>query len=159
MSGLGGLAQVALAGTLCALLIWAAASDMQRYVIPNRICLSLLLLYPGYAISLTPAEIGVAAAIAASVFVIGAGLFSFGIMGGGDVKLLAAMSLWAGGAYFPSFVVLTAAAGGMLALWWSPLLRFFFPSIALAKAANGRPAVPYGAAIAVGGVFVAINLY
>lgn len=159
MSGLGGLAQVALVGTLCALLIWAAASDMQRYIIPNRICLSLLALYPGYAIGLSPNEVGIAAAIAICVFAIGAALFSFGIMGGGDVKLLAAVSLWAGGTYFPAFVILTAAAGGVLAVWWSPLLRHFFPSIALAKAANGRPAIPYGAAIAVGGVFVAINLY
>ena len=65
----GGMAQFALVATLCALLIWAAASDMQRYLIPNRICLSLLVLYPGYAVGLTPAEIGIAAAIAASVFV------------------------------------------------------------------------------------------
>jgi prepilin peptidase CpaA len=159
MSGLGGLAQIALVGTLCALLIWAAFSDMQRYVIPNRICLSLLVLYPGYAIGLAPSEVGIAAAIALGVFVIGAGLFSFGIMGGGDVKLLAAVSLWAGGAYFPTFVVLTSAAGGVLALWWSPLLRRFFPTTTVAKAANGRPAIPYGVAIAAGGLFVAVNLY
>jgi prepilin peptidase CpaA len=159
MSGLGGLAQFALVGTLCALLMWAAASDMQRYVIPNRICLSLLVLYPGYAVTLSPTEIGIAAAIAATVFAIGAGLFSFGIMGGGDVKLLAATSLWAGAAYFPAFLMLTAAAGGVLALWWGPLIRYFFPSIAVAKAANGRPAIPYGVAIAAGGLFVAVNLY
>jgi prepilin peptidase CpaA len=159
MSGLGEFAQLALVGSLCALLIWAAASDMQRYIIPNRICLALVALYPGYAIGLTPAEIGIAAAIAVCVFAIGAGLFSFGIMGGGDVKLLTAVSLWAGGAYFPAFVLLTAAAGGLLALWWNPLLRHFFPAIAVAQAANGRPAIPYGAAIAVGGVFVAINLF
>jgi prepilin peptidase CpaA len=159
MSSLGGLAQVALVGTLCALLIWAAASDMQRYIIPNRICLSLVVLYPAYAIGLAPAEVGIAAAIAVGVFAFGAGLFAFGIMGGGDVKLLAAVSLWAGSAYFPVFAVLTAAAGGVLALSWHPVLRYFFPAAALARAANGRPAIPYGAAIAVGGVFVAINLY
>jgi prepilin peptidase CpaA len=159
MSGSGGLAQIALVGTLCVLLVWAAASDMHRYIIPNRISLSLLILYPGYAVTLSPAEIGVATAIAAAVFLVGAALFSFGIMGGGDVKLLAATSLWAGGAYFPVFVMLTAAAGGVLALWWGPLIRWFFPSVALAKAANGRPAIPYGVAIAAGGLFVAINLY
>lgn len=159
MSGLGGLAQVALVGTLCALLIWAAASDMQRYIIPNRICVSLLVLYPGYAIGLAPSEVGIALAIALGVFAVGAGLFSFGIMGGGDVKLLASVSLWAGSTYFPTFVVLTAAAGGVLALWWGPVIRHFFPTIALAKAANGRPAIPYGVAIAVGGLFVAVNLY
>ena len=71
----------------------------------------------------------------------------------------AATSLWAGGALFPTFLILTAAAVGVLARWWGPVLRFFFPSVALAKAANGRPAIPYGVAIAAGGLFVAINLY
>lgn len=159
MSGLGGLAQTATVVALCALLIWAAASDVQRYVIPNRISISLLVLYPGYALTLSPAQIGIAASIAVGVFLLGAVLFSYGIMGGGDVKLLAATSLWAGGAYFPAFLVLTTIAGGLLALWWGPLLRFCFPATAMAKAANGRPAIPYGVAIAAGGLFVAANLY
>ena len=159
MSGLGGLAEIAVIVTLCGLLVWAAASDMHRYVIPNRICLSLLILYPAYALTLSPTQIGVAAAIAGSVFLIGAVLFSYGIMGGGDVKLLAATSLWAGGTFFPAFVILTALAGGLLALWWGPILRYFFPAIAMAKSANGRPAVPYAVAIAAGGLFVAVNLY
>ena len=159
MSGLGELAQFALIVALCALLVWAAASDMQRYVIPNRICLALFFLYPAYALSLSPAEIGIAAAIAAVVFAIGAGLFAYGLMGGGDVKLLAVVSLWAGGAYFPTFLVLTTVVGGFLAIWWGPLLRYCFPSIAMGKSANGRPAVPYGVAIAAGGLFVALHLY
>jgi prepilin peptidase CpaA len=159
MSGLGELAQFALIATLCVLLLWAAASDMQRYIIPNRICLSLLFLYPGYALGLSASEIGIAAALAASVLAVGAGLFAFGIMGGGDVKLLAAVSLWAGGDHFLLFLLLTTMAGGFLGLSWGPLLRYFFPAIATAKAANGRPAIPYGVAIAVGGFFVAINLY
>ena len=159
MADFGGLAQFALVGTLCALLVWAAASDVRHYIIPNRTCLSILLLYPGYAVTLTPGEIGIAALIATIVFAIGAGLFSFGIMGGGDVKLLAATSLWAGGAYFPAFMIMTAFAGFVLAMWWTPLLRHFFPSVAAATSGNGRPAVPYGAAIAVGGLFVATKIY
>jgi prepilin peptidase CpaA len=159
MSGLGELGHFALIATLCVLLAWAAASDMQRYIIPNRICLSLLFLYPGYALGLSASEIGTAAALAAAVFAVGAGLFAVGIMGGGDVKLLAAVSLWAGGDHFPLFLILTTFAGGLLGLSWGPLLRYFFPAIAMAKAATGRPAIPYGVAIAVGGFFVAINLY
>jgi prepilin peptidase CpaA len=159
MSGLAGLAQIALVGTLCALLVWAAASDLQNFVIPNRICLSLLALYPGYAAGQAPFDIGLSAAIAASVFIAGAAFFAFGVMGGGDVKLLAAMSLWAGGTYFPAFLLLTTLAGGALAMGWDPLIRHFFPRIATGRAGNGRPAIPYGVAIAVGGVFVAVNLY
>lgn len=158
MSGFGALIQFTLVATLCALLIWAAISDVQRYIIPNRICISLLILYPGHAMTLAPSEIALAATLAAAVFAIGAGLFSFGIMGGGDVKLLAATSLWAGGSYFIPFMWMTATAGGLLALWWGPMLRNFLPWVPSAKAANGRPAIPYGLAIAVGGLFVAVNL-
>ena len=159
MSGLGGLVQIAMIAALCALLIWAAASDMQRYVIPNRICLALLALYPGYALTLPLTQIGIAAAIAVGVFLFGAMLFSYGVMGGGDVKLLAVTSLWAGGTFFPAFVILTSIAGGLLAISWGPVLCRFFPAIAMAKSASGRPAVPYGIAIAAGGLFVAANLY
>jgi prepilin peptidase CpaA len=158
MSGSGSLVQLVLVGTLSALLIWAAASDLQRYVIPNRICAALVILYPGYAVALPPFELLTACGIAASVLAIGAGLFSFGIIGGGDVKLLAATSLWAGGSYFVPFLLVTAAAGGVLALWWHPWLQYYFPDTPPMKAANGRPAIPYGAAIATGGLFVAINL-
>ena len=89
---------------------------------------------------------------------IGAGLFALGIMGGGDVKLFAVTALWAGGPFIVLLLVTTAAAGGILALWWDRLLRFFSPTTPSLKAANGRPAIPYGAAIAAGGLIVAVNL-
>src|SRR5690606_25919442 len=42
---------VLLIQALAALLVWAAISDLRRFVIPNRVSLSIALLYPAYVLS------------------------------------------------------------------------------------------------------------
>ena len=51
-------------------------------------------------------------------FVVGAILFSRGWLGGGDVKLLTAATLWVGPAGTPTLLLLTSVLGGGLALLW-----------------------------------------
>lgn len=158
MPGLGSLIQLAVVGTLCVLLIWAAVSDARSYIIPNRVCAGLFILFPAYALSQAPIDIGIAVGIAAAVFAVGATLFHFGLMGGGDVKLLTGVSLWAGGSQFLPFLLMTSLAGGFLALSYLFVFQYLAPCLPAMKSANGRPAVPYGVAISVGGLFVAANL-
>src|SRR5882762_5052656 len=70
----------------------AAFEDLRRLVIPNRLTLALCVLWPFYlaiAPNLGLASGGLAAGCAAAVFVVGALLFARGLIGGGDVKLLA----------------------------------------------------------------------
>ena len=50
------------------------------------------------------------------MFLLGALLFAFGLFGGGDVKLVAAMALWTGFADLPRFLLIMGAAGGLLGL-------------------------------------------
>ena len=50
------------------------------------------------------------------VFVAGALLFSRGLIGGGDVKLLTAATLWAGPGLTPALLIVTALLGGLLTL-------------------------------------------
>src|SRR3982750_2069462 len=82
---------------LAALLIVAAAIDMRTFTISNRLNLTVALLAPVYwllvALSSGP---GMAIQLVAGtgVFVILAGAFYAGMMGGGDVKLAAALALW-----------------------------------------------------------------
>ncbi len=66
-----------------------------------------------------PSLYGALAAIgcAAAVFLGGAVLFARGYLGGGDVKLLAAATLWAGPAGTPTLLMLTGVLGGALALF------------------------------------------
>src|SRR3712207_6818335 len=82
---------------LGALLMIAAVGDARRFVIPNWLCATVAALslpywwasggtlWPGYAL-----QIGLAAAALAAL----AALFAAGLMGGGDVKLIAALALW-----------------------------------------------------------------
>ena len=60
--------------------------------------------------------IGLALACAAVVFGAGTAAFAAGALGGGDVKLLAAASLFAGPGLISDFLLVTALAGGVLGL-------------------------------------------
>jgi prepilin peptidase CpaA len=81
-----------------------------------------------------------------AVFTILAGAFYAGMMGGGDVKLAAALALWFSPRSTIQFLVLTSLAGGVLTLGVLAWHR--------AKRREGRPEVPYGVAIAFGGLAI-----
>ena len=57
-----------------------------------------------------------AVATAAAVLVVGITVWRCGWLGGGDVKLIAALSLWAGPGHLASLLLATALCGGLLAL-------------------------------------------
>lgn len=139
----------------------AAASDALWMRIPNALILCLL---AGYAVTtaLSPPgwiEFAASAAVAGAILATGAALFAGGVMGGGDVKLLAVTGLWIGPAETPALLVLTALAGGVLTLG-----LVFCRAVGLQRLAGGRIAalhhpmdrVPYGIAIAAAAVAVAV---
>ncbi len=91
------------------------------------------------------------------VLAIGFGLFAAGFIGGGDAKMLAAVGLWFGWPAVGTFLVLTAIAGGILAIamkLWS--------LIEIEKEVRGgawikrwltfKGDLPYGIAIAAGAI-------
>ena len=138
----------------------AAVEDLRRLVIPNPVVLGLGVLWPlqlasGAVVSLPAAAVAIF--YAAAVFAAGALLFWRGLMGGGDVKLLAVATLWAGPASTPALLITTAVLVGLLTLaLLSPLaLRAVFAPAAAADAAKRRP-VPYGVAIAGAALIVTI---
>src|SRR5687768_13153046 len=97
------------------LLVWAAVTDFWTFKIPNRVSLSVALLYPAYVLAdPQPVEWIPAAGIALGPSATGAFAFSRGWLGGGDVKLFAASVLWAGPELLPEFLVVTTIAGGLL---------------------------------------------
>ncbi|MEQ9361417.1 MAG: hypothetical protein RLO05_06905, partial [Rhodospirillales bacterium] len=55
-------------------------------------------------------------AVAAAVLAGGTALFAMGAFGGGDVKLMAAVSLWVGPSACLDFILVTALFGGAIAL-------------------------------------------
>jgi len=146
-----------------ALSIWAAICDLRRFVIPNRACLGIVALYPAY-ILLSPFPLDWAGAllVGAVVLAVGFGAFSLRLIGGGDAKLLAAGALWAGPDLLAPYIFITALAGGALALIAMAPWRALLPVVLINLGAEARvvraAALPYGIAIATGGLFVAWRL-
>ncbi len=134
---------------LAAILIVAAVVDVRTFTISNRLNLTVALLAPVYwvSVALSPwPDMAVQIAAAATVFVLFACAFYAGMMGGGDVKLAAALALWFSPFATLKFLVLTSLAGGVLTL---ALLMWH-----RAQNREGRPEIPYGVAIAFGGLAI-----
>ncbi|NIR45889.1 MAG: hypothetical protein GWM93_17080 [Gemmatimonadetes bacterium] len=155
------LALLAFAG----LVFSAALSDILRYRIPNRICLGLVLLYPAYALAADqPVAWLPGLAVALASLLAGFVLFLVNACGAGDAKLFAAVALWAGPTLILPFGLYTSLAGGVMVLFlWVRHRLSQAPSMELALQAAAEPGfskqpMPYGAAIAVGGLYVAFTL-
>ena len=152
------LLQVAALLIFPALVIAGAVTDLASFTIPNRLNLALAAAYPlvALAVGRPLPEIGFALAIGFGALVIAVGMFAAGWIGGGDAKLFAAAALWLGWPASVSFVMVTALAGGALALlllnvraaWLKPYLAGA-PGW-LARLTTKDEAVPYGVAIALG---------
>ena len=143
-----------LLGILALLLIVAAVIDVRTFTISNRLNLAVALMAPLYwwsaHLPLWP-DIGIQVAIAAGVFALLAVAFYAGMMGGGDVKLAAALALWFSPQSTLRFLVFMSIAGGVLTLVVVGLHRL--------KKKPGKPEVPYGVAIAVGGLLILIQRF
>jgi prepilin peptidase CpaA len=80
------------------------------------------------------------------VFVLLALAFQVGMMGGGDVKLAAALALWFSPGATLRFLIYMSLAGGVLTVCLWILHR--------RRKKSGRPKIPYGVAIAIGGLTI-----
>ena len=137
----------ALAG---AILAAAAVSDGRSRLIPNAAPLALAAL--GLAHAAVGGELAASLAVSLGFFVLGFLAFAFGVMGGGDAKLLAAVGLWIPPAALHDFFTVTALTGAVLALVVVARRRL---SAALSgEAVADVASVPYGAAIAAGAGYV-----
>jgi len=140
---------LALLGLLAATLVWIAAVDIRTYTISDRLNLAIALLAPVYWLSagvpLWP-EAAIRVGVGVTVFLLFAGAFYLNVMGGGDVKLASALALWFTPYETLTLIVIMSIAGGVLTLIVIGVHR--------ARKKIGRPEVPYGVAIAVGGLWL-----
>lgn len=148
---------------LPALMILAAVSDCASLRIPNWLTgLTALAFFPmAWASAMPLAEFGWHLLAGAMLFFAGYALFALRLFGGGDAKLMAAAGLWFGTSQSVNFLVMTALAGGALALIvaaWSFLsLGWDINGGARSLPMRQRlkqwaPKVPYGIALAVGAI-------
>jgi prepilin peptidase CpaA len=148
--------------------LWGAISDFSRFIIPNRVCLAIAALYPAYVLANGGAiDWQGGALLSAATFAVGAVLFALRLAGGGDIKFMTAIMLWVGPELFWPFMMVTALAGGVLAVavllangaWRSVAVRVIGMASGLEQAALPQTLhVPYGIAIAAGGLFAAVHL-
>lgn len=139
-----------------ALVLYAAVSDIATMTIPNWVSIAAALLFPlaAWLAGLSALQIGLHVAVGLVMFFVGFGLFSLGIVGGGDVKVIAAVSIWTGVAALSSFGFAMTLAGGVLALALLLVRRAAKPSETtpafLNRLLNPKKGIPYAVAIAVG---------
>lgn len=142
---------ICMIGLLAGLLVAAAVTDIRSRIISNRLNAAIALLavpwwfalgYGGYDILF---QIGLAAAL----LVVFAIFFALRMMGGGDVKLLAALGLWLPLTKMLILLEWMAIGGGVLTLGMLVAHRI--------RRAPGKPEIPYGVAIVGAGLLVLAN--
>ncbi|MGE3301757.1 MAG: prepilin peptidase [Hyphomonadaceae bacterium] len=157
------MASLLFAAAFAGLLLWAAASDLATMEIPNRISIIMAALYPAAALvcGMEPLSILFHMGLGAAALAIGWGLFSLGVFGGGDAKVIAAAAIWTGPAVLLPFLLVTAIAGGGLAALALVTRARFKPADGMPSFVNrflGERGVPYAVAIAAGGLAIVARL-
>jgi prepilin peptidase CpaA len=139
---------------------YAAASDLLTMRIANSVSLGLVVAFLVIALiaGMTAEEMLIHFAIGAALLVAGMLLFGLNLVGGGDVKLLAAAGLWIGYDQLAPFLLYVTIFGGALALLLLAYRRFPatalpLPAWAARLHAEGE-GMPYGIAIAAGALVV-----
>jgi prepilin peptidase CpaA len=141
-----------IAALLAAALLRAAWGDLQTRIIPNWLNLTIAAGAPLWwwatGWSLWP-DVAIQIGFAVGIFAIFATCFAIGAMGGGDVKLITALSLWLPLSPLVRMLFVMAVLGGIVTLITLVLHRL--------HKRGGTPEVPYGVAISVAGLWVFAN--
>ena len=149
----GGFFSYGLLAALAIALTYAAITDLRRRQIDNWLNGAIALAAPLFWLASGQGlvDVGFHIVIALVIFILLAVLFAFGLMGGGDVKLLTALALWIDPISFVKLLVLMSVLGGLLTLVM--VIDHY------ARKRQGRIAVPYGIAISCAGIWIIFSEY
>lgn len=137
-----------LVALLAILMIVAAVSDLRSRSISNGLNAAIALLVIPYWIATGMAawpDIALQFGAAFAVFLVFAGLFAIGAMGGGDVKMIGGVMLWIPLPLFIPMLTLMAIGGGILSA-----VMLIHSKI---RPSDKMIEVPYGVAIAAAGLW------
>lgn len=150
------------------LLVAAAVFDIWKYIIPNSIPVALAVLFVATAL-LVPFGIDWIShiALAFATLLCGLVLYRFRVLGGGDIKLIVAVTLWTGLEGWTTYMSYAAIGGGALALSLLLLRRLLTGLLVLIPASEtfSRPrillpgdSIPFGVAVAGAAIVLAGQL-
>ena len=143
-------------------LLGAAISDILWLRIPNWLsvllvaCFVAYALIAGFGVDFVAWRLGLGLGILLLGFVV----YNFGLLGGGDVKLIAASAVWVGPNELAMFLLLIALFGGVLAASVFILRKSILPIPGwlvrqqwFSRLITDGKGIPYGVAICAGGIF------
>lgn len=149
----------------------AAYCDIRWRRIPNQLTIALAVCGLAFNAASGPKSLLLCAAVMMGVFAAGSVAFSAGMLGGGDVKLLAAGSALLNYPDFLQFILYTVFAGGILALVTAGvhgrlkqtlanvfgLLRPMLYRGSIAPAVRSHLSLPYAVAISAGSLIFMLS--
>ncbi|HEV7343498.1 MAG TPA: prepilin peptidase [Sphingopyxis sp.] len=149
-----GMISLGLMAVLGLLMITAAISDLRSRTISNELNAAMALLaipfWVATGLSLWP-DIPIQFGAAFAVFLVFAGLFAIGAMGGGDVKMIGAVMLWVPLPLFLPMLTVMAVGGGILSAVMLVRMKM--------RPSDKPVEVPYGVAIAAAGLWALHQQY
>jgi prepilin peptidase CpaA len=141
---MGEIAPAILLVLLVLILVSAGIEDARIREISNwkNAAIALLAVPWWFAMGLSPwPDMAIQLGIALGIFALFAAAFQFGMMGGGDVKMIAALALWFPFNQLVSLLIIMSLAGGAITLVM--LIEKWV------RRRSEQPEVPYGIAIAI----------
>ncbi|MGC6328755.1 A24 family peptidase [Rhizorhabdus sp. FW153] len=137
---------------LAVLLLMAAWTDIRSRTISNELNAAIAI----FAIAFWWAageplwpDVALRIGLALGLFLLFALLFFFRMIGGGDVKMIAALALWLPAQALLPMLTVMALSGGVIAVILLVRQRW--------RPNAAKPELPYGVAIAMGGLWVIAN--
>jgi prepilin peptidase CpaA len=145
------LAPLWLLALLAGVLAAAAIEDAVRYRISNMFPIGVLAgAFVAAAVHGPSLDLWQNAVVLLAILALGTAAFAAGLLGGGDVKLFAAVGLWLDLRSAITLVALVFVAGGLLAL------AYLGVRLARGRGLDRKRRVPYGIAIGVGAIALII---
>ena len=148
-------------------LIAAAISDFSSLTIPNWCPVTVAAFYVpfAYTLNMPATELALHYGLGALIYLIGRSLASLGVIGGGDVKLMAATVIWTGPGMTIQLLLLVAVSGGLLALFTLYVRKVLSgkprgPEPWWLNPPEGTPAgIPYGIPISMVGLLLIVHMF
>ena len=147
--------ELALLSIFPGIMIFAGAMDLFTMTIPNKISLALIagffLLAPFVGMGWN--EFGMHLAAGGLFLLIGFAMFAFGLIGGGDAKILAVAGLWLGFEHILDYSLYAAIIGGIITFGLLFMRRAIVPVWMVrqnwfSRLYHAETGVPYGIALA-----------